>query len=181
MRGVRARRSPFDIVSSQVPPRTATKAELLAHVRGLERGALDGPDVAFAVACLQDVRFLTPATTRVYEELARRGAQVLVLGRGVHASIAPGVRGVDLADDDPLGDEWTVLLAGRSFTCLAAQDLLEPAPEDPERTFAWARSDDPRVVADAYEVLAADLRERDTEAHMPPYPDHARATAGQHA
>lgn len=93
MRGVRARRSPFDIVSSHVPARTATKAELLAHVRELERSALDGPDVAFA----------------------------------------------------------------------------------------WAQSDDPRVVADVDEALVVDLRERDTEAQMPPYPEDARATHRQHA
>ena len=165
------RRSPYDIVSSQVAPQTATKAELLEHVRALEHEALEGPDVAFAIACLQDVRFLTSATTRVYEELARRGAQVLVLGRGVHASIAPGVQGVDLDDDDPLGDEWSVLLAGRSFRCFVAQDLQTPTHEDDERAFTWAETDDYRLVAEVYDVLAGDVRTRRSEVDVVPYPE----------
>lgn len=163
------RRSPYDLVSSTAPTQTATKAELLEHVRGLERAALGGPPVAFAVACLQDGRFLTAATTEVYAELARRGAQVLVLGRGVHAAIAPGVTGVDLDDDDPLGDEWTVLLAGRSFSCFVAQDLLDDSGDDAHRRFRWAQTDDPQVVAAAYDVLAGDVRRR-SSVEVAPYP-----------
>lgn len=165
------RRSPYDIVSSQHPPQTATKAQLLERVRELEQAALDGPAVAVAVACLQDVRFLTPATTRVYAELARRGAQALVLGRGVHASIAPGVLGVDLDDDDPLGDQWSVLLAGRSATCFVAQDLATPDVADADRSFTWAQTEDPRIAAEVYDVLAGDVRQRRSDVQVVPYPE----------
>ena len=167
------RRSPYDIVSSQVPTQTATKAELLAHVRELERQALADMPVAFAVACLQDSRFLTGPTVEVYAELAQRGAQVLLLGRGVHTVVAPGVRGVDLDDDDPLGDEWTVLLAGRAFLCFVAQDLFEPVDDDAERTFRWAQTDDHRIVAEVYDVLAGDVQAR-ADVEVAPYPGDVR-------
>ncbi len=124
------------------------------------------------MACLQDARFLTAPTVEVYRELAARGAQVLVLGRGVHAAIAPGVEGVDLDDDDPLGDEWTVLLAGRTFRCFVAQDLLERPEEDGDRSFRWAETDDPQVVAQVYDVLAGDVRAR-SDVQVAPYPDEA--------
>jgi hypothetical protein len=64
------------------------------------------------------------------------------------------VHGVDLCDDDPLGDQWTVLLAGRTFTCLAAADLLVDPPRDGDRSFMWSQSDDPEVVSDAFDALA---------------------------
>lgn len=154
------RDSAFDVVTARTPGQVTTKAELLDRVRELERAALEQPPVAFAVACLQDARFLTAATTRIYAELAARGAQALVLGRGVRAHVAPGVLGIDLADDDPLGDEWTVLLAGRSFTCFVARDLHDAPLEDDARSFEWACTDDPDLVANAYEVLAQDITSR---------------------
>lgn len=171
------RRTAFSIVTTRATPATATKGELLEHVRALERRALDGPDVAVAVACLQDARFLTAATVEVYAELARRGAQVLVLGRGVPAAVAPGVRGVDLDDDDPLGDEWTVLLAGRTFSCFVAQDLLAPAADDADRDFEWAQTDDPAVVADVYDLLAGELLSRRQDLVLDPYPGSRSASA----
>ena len=173
------RRTAYAIVTSKATPEQATKGVLVEHVRALERQALDKADVAFAVACLQDARFLTPATIEVYAELARRGAQVLVLGRGVHAAIAPGVVGVDLDEDDPLGDEWTVLLAGRSFTCFVAQDLLVPAADDADRDFLWAQTDDPALVADVYDVLAGELRARREDLVLDPYPASPSDAAGQ--
>lgn len=175
-----ARRSPYDLLSSQLPTQVATKAELLEHVRHLEREALADMPVAFAVACLQDARFLTEATLEVYAELARRGAQVLVLGRGVHAAIAPGVRGVDLDDDDPLGDEWTVLLAGRTFQCFVAEDLLDGSDEDGERSFRWTQTDDPALVAQAYDVLAGDVQTR-SGVQVAPYPDEADVRTARRA
>lgn len=175
-----ARRSPYDIVSSQVPTQVTTKDELLEHVRELERQALEDMPVAFAMACLQDARFLTETTVGVYAELARRGAQVLVLGRGVQASVAPGVEGVDLDDDDPLGDEWTVLLAGRTFRCFVALDRLDAPEQDGDRTFRWAETDDHRVVAQVYEVLAGDVRSR-SGVDVPAYPDRADDLAERRA
>ena len=171
--GMTDRRKPYDVVRDHTPGERASKKQLLRHVRDLERRALDGPAVAFAVACLQDARFLTDATVEVYAELARLGAQVLVLGRGVQAFVAPGVRGIDLADDDPLGDEWTVLLAGRSFTCFVAHDLHVPVDDDDERDFEWAQTDDPSVVAEVYDILSADIRGRADDIAVEPYPGAA--------
>lgn len=170
---VSARRSPYEVVAAASEVRTARKAELVGRVRRIEHAALQGPVPDVAVACLQDGRFLTERTTAVYAELARRGAQVLVLARGLHASVAAGVTAVDLADDDPLGDEWTVLIAGPSSTCFVAQDLLDVPADDADRTFRWAHSSDPDVVARAYEVLSGHVRARGATS-LPPAPGQQR-------
>ena len=135
---------PFDRVAAAAPVRVVDKRELLLRVRDLEARALSSRTTG-AVACLQDARFLTPWTRDVYRTLAARGAHVLLYGRGLRAHVDEGLRGVDLDDDDPLGDQWTVLFEGEDPVCLAARDL-HGADADQERTFEYAVTRDADLV-----------------------------------
>ena len=135
---------PFDRVAATAPVQVADKRELLLRVRDLEARALSSSTTC-AVACLQDARFLTPWTRDVYRTLASRGAEVRLDGRGLQAYVAEGVRGVELDDDDPLVDEWTVVVEGDDPVCLAARDDQGPDVVD-ERTFRYAVTRDPVVV-----------------------------------
>jgi hypothetical protein len=91
--------------------RPTAKSLLVALCRGLEREALGAPPVVAAVT-LQDARHLTRTTLEAYAALARTGTEVTMFGRGLRAWLAPGVRGVALDDDDPLGDVWSVTFLG---------------------------------------------------------------------
>ena len=139
--------TPYAVVSSVEPARPVTKRELIRISRRLEAAALAQPPRALAAA-LQDSRFLTARTREVYRRLAGAGAAVTLLARGLHGWLDPGVRGVDLSDDDPLVDEWVVVLPvqGRPAV-LAATDLREPALDELDRDFSYALSSDPEVVA----------------------------------
>jgi hypothetical protein len=65
------------------------------------------------------------------------------------------VRGVDLDEDDPLVDEWVVVLhSAQRPAVLAATDLRQPYEDDLERDFACATSSDPDVVAACADLLA---------------------------
>lgn len=153
--------TPFSLVRAVAPVRRAPKEELLRRVRQLERSTLDASAPETAVACLQDARFLDSQTLSFYERTAARGAEVALFARGVQAWLADGVRGVDLDDDDALGDQWTVLVCGPTPVCFAAQDLFEDVERDDERTFEWAQTDDPAVCAQVRQALLArvpDLR-----------------------
>ncbi|MCY7366081.1 MAG: hypothetical protein LH469_12330, partial [Frankiaceae bacterium] len=69
--------TPYAVVSAAEQVREASKRELVAVTRRLERAALCAPPPAVA-ATLQDVRYLTARTRAVYAALAAAGAP----GRG---------------------------------------------------------------------------------------------------
>lgn len=142
---------PFDLVAAAAPVSLAPKRELLLRVRDLEARALSAGTTS-AVACLQDERFLTPWTREVYRTLAGRGARVLLYARGLQAYLDEGVAGVDLADEDPLVDQWMVLFEGEDPVCLAARDLQGPDALE-ERSFEYAVTSDPAVVRSVADSL----------------------------
>ena len=140
--------TPYAIVTAAVEPRDADKAELVRLSRRMERAALDAPPPVVA-ATLQDVRSLTDQTRAVYDALAARGSRSTLFARGLQSWLAPGVVGVALDDDDPLVDEWVVVLPSPAQPAVfAATDLRYPCDLDLERCFSYAVSYD-RYVVDA--------------------------------
>ena len=147
-------RTPYAVVTAVERPRPVTKRELVRLSRQLELAAMTRPPRLMA-ASLQDCRFLTARTRDVYRRLASAGADVTLLARGLQGWLAPGVRGVDLTDDDPLVDEWVVVLPSPvQPAVLAATDLRQPCVDDLDRDFTYATSSDPEVVATCAELLA---------------------------
>ena len=144
--------TPYALVSAAEQVREATKRELVAVTRRLERAALDAPPPAVA-ATLQDVRYLTERTRAVYAQLAAAGAPARLHARGLQSWLAPDVEGVALDDDDPLVDEWTVVLPGRDPVVFAATDLGSTDCADDDRGFLYAMSSDPHVVASCGRLL----------------------------
>jgi hypothetical protein len=138
-------RTPFALVSAVEQTTEATKGELVAVTRRLERRALQAPPPAVG-ATLQDERFLTERTRAVYASLAAAGAPARLFARGLQAWLAPGVTGVPLDEDDPLVDEWVVVLPGDDPVVFAATDLGVSDCEDRDRCFAYAVSRDPELV-----------------------------------
>ena len=147
-------RTPYAVVTSVERPRPVTKRELVRLSRQLELAAMARPPERIA-ATLQDSRFLTDRTRDVYRRLGEAGAPVTLLARGLQGWLAPGVRGVDLDEDDPLVDEWVVVLhSPQRPAVLAATDLHSPQEVDLRRDFAYATSSDPDVVAACADLLA---------------------------
>ncbi len=144
--------TPFELVRQSVEVQDATKAELVVLTRRLERAALEHPPVAVAAA-LQDARHLSDLTREVYAALAARGAEARLHARGLQSWLAPGVVGVDLPEDDPLVDEWVVVLPGPEPYVMAATDLRTPGCEDSDRCFSYGVSRDPHVVAGCGRLL----------------------------
>lgn len=137
--------TPYQILSAAQPVQRAAKRTLISLVRGLEREALADPPPAVA-ATLQDVRFLTPRTRDVYVALAAAGAPARLFARSLQAWLAPGVTGVALDDDDPLVDEWSVVLPHPHRPVVFSATDCHEAVDDLDRTFCWAVSRDPEVV-----------------------------------
>ena len=144
--------TPYELVRRTTPVQDATKSELLALTRRLERAALQAPPPAVA-ATLQDVRYFTDRTREVYTALAAAGAHARLHARDLQTWLAPGVTGIALDDDDPLVDEWVVVLPGADPVVFAATDLHVPDCVDEERCFSYGVSHDRSVVQECGRLL----------------------------
>lgn len=144
--------TPYQLVRQSAPVQDAVKVELISMTRRLERAALLAPPPAVA-ATLQDQRYLTDRTRSIYAALAAAGAPARLHARGLQAWLAPGVTGVALDDDDPLVDEWVVVLPGHEPVVFAATDLHVPDLADEDRSFSYAVSHDREVVEECGRML----------------------------
>jgi hypothetical protein len=137
--------TPYELVRRTTPVQDATKSELLRLTRRLEQAALRTRPPAVA-ATLQDSRYLTDRTREVYAALAAAGSPARLHARGLQAWLAPGVVGVSLDDEDPLVDEWVVVLPSTDPVVFAATDLRISDCADDDRCFSYAVSRDPELV-----------------------------------
>lgn len=147
-----AQATPYAVVSAAGPVQEASKRELVRLTRRVECAALATPPPAVAAA-LQDARYLTERTRDIYADLAAAGAPARLHARGLQSWIAAGVTGIGLDDDDPLADEWVVVLPGADPVVFAATDLGHSDCDDDDRCFAYGISHDPHVVASCGRLL----------------------------
>jgi DICT domain-containing protein len=105
------------------------------------------------LSAFQEARYLSPATARRYETLARTSSLVAALGVGLGVEPVPGVRGANLDPDDPLAGEWSVVVIGPHFAgALVARDLGDAGPQGARR-FEFATAYDRGLVLAAARTL----------------------------
>ena len=122
------------MVASARESRRATKDVLAETCMQLEHQGLDAAEPNVLLACFQEAGQFTPATRSRYEFLATRAAFTGALGHGMPVTPVAGVRGADLAADDPLRGEWDLIVIGPRFAAaLVAYDLGDDGPEDQRR------------------------------------------------
>jgi DICT domain-containing protein len=127
----------------------------------LEHQGLDAAEPNVLLACFQKAGNLTPATRSRFEFLATRAAFTGALGRGMPVSPVPGVRGADLADDDPLRQEWDLVVIGPRFAAaLAARDVGDPGADAGRRFDVVVTHDRELVIAAAEPLLRRLVPER---------------------
>jgi diguanylate cyclase (GGDEF)-like protein len=105
-----------------------TKRSLIALSRALEEAAVRaGGDDVVILALFQHADYFLPQVRR-YGRFARGARAVLVACAGT-CDPPPGVTAVDLAPDDPLVEEWALVVLGPQLgLTLVARDLHEVQP-----------------------------------------------------
>ncbi|NMO93266.1 EAL domain-containing protein [Actinomycetospora sp. TBRC 11914] len=168
------RASPFATVARARTPRRATSPLLLSMSRFLERQAAEMGELAVVVAAFERAPHFTRATRARYRELARSAAYVGVLGAGMAAEPEPGVRGADLAPDDPVRQEWIVAVVGPHFAAALVSRDLDPATpsasSDLDRSFDYVLTHDRALVLDVARSLLARTVPVDAD-HPDPHDD----------
>jgi hypothetical protein len=151
--GRRRAPTPFSILAAARPVTRTTKRLLMPMSRYLEAQAGQGAQPPVLLACFQEDRHFTAATARRFAGIAAHSPLVAALGVGLPGEPAPGVRGADLAADDPLRGEWNVIVVGpHHAAALAARDLGEGGP-DGDRGFDFVVTHDRRLVLQAARSL----------------------------
>jgi hypothetical protein len=145
--------TPWEVVAEAREVGQATKDLLLEMSMHLEHKGLDAAEPNVLLACFQEASNFTPATQGRFEFLATRAAFIGALGHGMPISPVAGVRGADLAADDPLRGEWDLVVIGPSFAAaLVARDLGDSGP-DQQRRFDFVITHDRELVVRAAEPL----------------------------
>lgn len=144
----RAVPTPFDIGRGRTVPRIGSKDLLLEMSKHLEQFAGGAGASCMVLSAFQEARYFTPATRVRYRDLAQRVAFVAALGAGMPRRPMADVRGTELHADDPIREEWDVVVLGAgTAAALVARDLGDHGPES-RRRFEFVTTYDVDVVAD---------------------------------
>ena len=133
--------TPYELLRRTTPVQDATKAELLRHdppprARRAAHAAAGGGRDAAGRALLH-----RPHPRGLHRARGRRRTGTPARARPAGLA-GTGVVGVALDEDDPLVDEWAVVLPGADPVVFAATDLRVPGCEDDDRCFSYGVSRD---------------------------------------
>ncbi|MET0701908.1 MAG: EAL domain-containing protein [Mycobacterium sp.] len=148
--------SPFALIKDHHRVRTARKATVMALSQHIEMQASRAVDPPIVLTGLQRAEFLTKGTFKRYVNLAERSPLVAIFGLQMPPGLDGGIRGIPLAADDPLCDEWTVVVLGPQT---AAAIIARESPDGPqvvddsERRFDFVITYDRALVTEAARTL----------------------------
>jgi EAL domain-containing protein (putative c-di-GMP-specific phosphodiesterase class I)/DICT domain-containing protein len=150
--------SPVELVHARRALKIGRKDVLLSVTRALEAKALQLGEHAVVAGTFQHFRHFTPYTRARYDRLGAQTSLAVALGAGMPDPPATGVRGVDLAPDDPLVGEWDVAVLGPHYAgALVARDLGDSGP-DHERRFEFVLTFERELVVDVAAALIGRVR-----------------------
>jgi EAL domain-containing protein (putative c-di-GMP-specific phosphodiesterase class I) len=150
---VRERRTPFDVLSRDRQTRSGDKRVLLALSRQLESEATMLGAECVVLATFQRSAFFTTRTRDRYERLATSAALVGGIGMDMGAHPALGVRGGGIPADDPLAQEWDVVVISPFFAgAFVARDLGDDR-DDMSRRFQFCMSYERERVLEVARIL----------------------------
>jgi EAL domain-containing protein (putative c-di-GMP-specific phosphodiesterase class I) len=155
--GATLRATPYQLIGTANRIRRAPKHLLVPLSKTLELMAMQATIPPVLFAAFEHAEFFRPSTTRRFTELAARLPFVAALGVAMPAIPAPGVRGGDLSMQDPLANEWTVVVLGaHTSAALMARDLGDTGA-DRDRQFEFVVSYDRALVTAAAHAMVGRL------------------------
>ncbi len=113
-------RTPFDLVSTHRPVRRGTMPLLDSITGELERQAAYGRRSSLLISSFPDARGSMARVDALYDALATDLAFVAALGVGLLPRAGSTLRGVSIAEDDPLQGTWNVLVISAHFASMLA-------------------------------------------------------------
>ncbi|MGA9871064.1 MAG: EAL domain-containing protein [Rhodococcus sp. (in: high G+C Gram-positive bacteria)] len=152
-RGTLPKSSPYQLAAAGRDPKPSTKQLLVEVSKGLESIAGESLQTAVILGSFEKREHFTVLTAKRWEVMATRAALVGALAAGIDSEPAPRVRGADLEPDDPVREEWVVVVLSPHFAAvLAAKDMGDTGP-DMARRFSYVLSHDPQLTVECARSL----------------------------
>jgi len=115
--------TPFLLAAAEHEPIPAAPVVVEALAAELEQRAVLDPDPPVVLACLPEPRLMSGGPMAFLQVLARSASYAGVLCGELPRHPPAGVRLVELAPDDPLRAEWTIVVLGPHYSAmLTARD-----------------------------------------------------------
>jgi EAL domain-containing protein (putative c-di-GMP-specific phosphodiesterase class I) len=111
-------RTPFELASAHRTVRRGTIALLAAISRELERQAATSRRTSLLISSFPGVDQWMSQMNEVYRELANELAFAAVLGVGIPPDPSPGLKGVNVYEDDPVSGTWNVIVISAHFASM---------------------------------------------------------------
>lgn len=108
-------RTPFEVITRARKATPADRRTLLAIGRQIEDQVFASDCPPVLLTCFRDAALVSSDMLPRYEMLTKHTAFTGVFGTGALREPVPNVRGVSLDADDPLADEWCVIVVGPHF------------------------------------------------------------------
>ena len=110
--------TPFQVYASRYTPIPATPATLESFAHYLEQRCSIDPDPPVVLTSLKGGQLPSGAPGALLEMIARNAAYAAGFTAEPLVRPVPGVRMVQVADNDPLAEEWTLAVVGPHFAGL---------------------------------------------------------------
>ncbi len=110
--------TPFGIFQEARQPVAATRAMVEALANQLEQRAAIDPEPPVVIACLPQSQLLSGAPLAQLQLITRNAGFAAAVMCEAPGFDIPGVRVVQLAEDDPARDEWAIAVVGPTFAAL---------------------------------------------------------------
>ena len=146
-------RTPFELASAHRTVRHGTIPLLAAISRELERQAASKSRTSLLISSFPGVDRWMSRMDEVYEELAGELAFAAVLAVGMPPEPLPGVKGINIHEDDPVSGTWNVIVISAHFaSMLAAKERPRAGSEEQEFDFIFTY--DREVIVECAQALA---------------------------
>lgn len=146
--------TPFELASSRHSVRRGSLPLLDAISRELELQAARLRNTSLLISTFPDAQRFAAHKSAVYEQLANALAFTAALAVGMPPQAAPGLLGVQIDADDPLGGTWNVVVLGAHFAAmLAAQQRPQQTSHDTP-DFDFVVSYDRHLIVECAQALA---------------------------
>ena len=146
-------RTPFDLASSRRPVRHGTMPLLASISRELERQAATGHRTSLLISSFPDTHALTAGIDTVYGDLAANLAFVAAFAVGLPPNLGPGLRGVNIREDDPLRGTWNVVVLGAHFASMLAARETGKAGSSDEQMFDFVFTYEREIIIECAQAL----------------------------
>jgi EAL domain-containing protein (putative c-di-GMP-specific phosphodiesterase class I) len=146
--------TPFRLVAARREPEPIEK-RLLVHLSSVvERRALDNGGPTVLLACVQSRQNLYGAAHGRYAHLAQRMSFTAIFGTDVSRHPLHGAHLVDVPEEDPLSEEWNVIVVGPNYSgALVARERGDGKEGTDRQRFDYVVTHDRDLVLSAARTL----------------------------